>query len=296
MPAAAVLPARRLALTAAELALLVHKGWLRLPPGFSGTPIAASQLFDTEDSDGADVAGPALRDAARSLADRGVVTGCGSDPVDCEPVRAVVGNLAVLADPQAAVHVEVTGPHRGTRVVYAVAGPLGASLAALADGGAELSVFPAVALGRELVRAVPPAADLRTPEATEIAPALGEPPHPPEPLAGLVPLAALTDPDVLDGRAGVEALGMTRQQAALAARVHAGTVGTLRCLVTGRIADGVTVGQVMWLATRDGWVGLQPEPDGSPRRMVTLRPVAREALGIWLAPHLTQILEAAGER
>jgi hypothetical protein len=75
------------------------------------------------------------------------------------------------------------------------------------------------------------------------------------------------------------------------------TTGTLWCLVTGRSGDGgVLAGQVVWLCTEDGWVGLRPEPDGTDRQMVALLPVAGDELGVWLAPYLAEIVEAAGER
>lgn len=294
--AAGVLASRRLTLDAAALALFVHKGWLQLPPGF---PMAGVSVAGPAGA-GEDVDEPTLRDAARKLADRGVVVGSGDEPLECRPVAAIAGNLAVLADPQAMVHVEVAGPRVGSQAVYAVAGQLGASLFVLADGAAELSLFPAVALGRELVRAVPPAADLRAAEANEIAPALGGSTEPPQPLSGRVPLAALADRygsgEPSGAAAAADALGMSRQQADLAAQVHASTIATLRCVVTGRIRDGVVVGQVVWLATRDGWVGLRPDPGKSRQPTVALQPVGREELGLWLAPHLTQILEAASER
>jgi hypothetical protein len=52
------------------------------------------------------------------------------------------------------------------------------------------------------------------------------------------------------------------------------------------------VGQVAWLATDAGWVGLRPRLDGAPRRMVDLVPVEPADLGTWVAPPVAALLEA----
>jgi hypothetical protein len=284
--ATAAPPARRLVLSAAELALLVARTGVTLPAGFTGAPV--------DDS--------ALREAATALAERGVVEhGC-DDPLDCQPVAAITANLAVLAAPVVSVQVEVSVQGRGLRAVYAVAGPLGASLFALADGAIELSLFDARTLGRELIRAVPEPGDLVTPQAM-VGRALGGTAVQQDRLAGRLPLAALTEYGPVRIVAGtheadsvVAGLGLDAEQARLAGQVAARTSGVLRCLVVGAAGGGVAVGQVVWLATDDGWVGLHPEPDGEGRRMVELRPVAREEIGTWLAPYVAEILEASGDR
>jgi hypothetical protein len=130
--------AHRLVLTAAEIALLVGKCSIDLPPGFATGEVDAS----------------ALRQAASALATRGVVVES-DDLLDCRPVPSIAVNLAVLASPVVTVRVEVSVDGRGLRAFYAVSGPLGASLFGLADGAVELSMFPAETLGLELIRAVP---------------------------------------------------------------------------------------------------------------------------------------------
>ncbi|MDG4787123.1 hypothetical protein O7626_14490 [Micromonospora sp. WMMD1102] len=95
-------------------------------------------------------------------------------------------------------------------------------------------------------------------------------------------------------RAGIgwwEALQLTAAQARLAEQVTSRATGVLRVVVSGRVGNGAGLAQVVWLATDQGWLGLRPDPDGSGRRMVTVLPVAREEFGMWLAPHLGQLLE-----
>jgi hypothetical protein len=69
-------------LTAAEIALLVGKCSIDLPPGFATGEVDAS----------------ALRQAASALATRGVVVES-DDLLDCRPVPSIAVNLAVLASP-----------------------------------------------------------------------------------------------------------------------------------------------------------------------------------------------------
>ncbi|WP_203862930.1 hypothetical protein [Plantactinospora mayteni] len=61
--------------------------------------------------------------------------------------------------------------------------------------------------------------------------------------------------------------------------------------MSGPSGDGLGLAQVVWLATDDGWIGARSEPDWTGRRMVALRPVAREDIGVWVAPYLAQLLE-----
>lgn len=282
-------PAHRLRLTAAEIALLADSCAIELPPGFAVEAMGEA----------------VLREAASMLRQRGVVVEADSDdPLDCRPMAPVAANLAVLAAPVAAVRVEVSVHGRGLRAVFAISGQLGASLFALGDGAVELSMFPAVALGRELVRAVPRPGEL-APLDSKVRTALRN--QADESLAGRLPLAALGEYDetrwvvAYDGAAAMAAsLGLTAQELALAEQVTQRTTGTLWCLITGRGGDGVLVGQVVWLATDGGgWVGLRPDPhpdpdpDDSTRRMVVLQPVARDDIGLWLAPYLATILEVS---
>jgi hypothetical protein len=277
--------AHRLVLTAAEIALLAGICSIELPPGFA----TAGQVDES-----------ALEQAALALASRGIAVVDSDDPFVYLPVPSIAANLSVLAWPLAAVRVEVSVHGRGLRAFYAVSGPLGASLFARGDGGVELSMFPAETLGRELIRAVPRPDELITTEG-RVGAALGDAAG--EPLVGRLPPAALGEYDTarkLAGRDGPDgvpgSLGLSTAEVALAERVADRTTGTLWCLVTGSGGDGLLVGQVVWLATDHGWVGLHPDPDGSGRRMVVLQPVVREDIGVWLAPHLGQILEATSER
>ncbi|MEE6258080.1 hypothetical protein [Plantactinospora sonchi] len=326
---------RRLVLSAAEWAVLVDRTGLRPPPGFgTGDPPPVR-----------------LRAAAYALAGCGVVTVAGDDPLTCEPVDPVAVNLATFAGARALVRVEVSVDGRSSRAVYAVAGPVGASLFALADGGVELSMFGAVALGAELVRAVPTVGDLLPQASALLGPALG---GTRQPLTGRLPLAALAEyapAAELAGTIGQQevmvALRLSPAQAWLAEQVNARTSGVLRALVTGPVATvpangepnagpgggrphvgregagpdtrpgngqpnigpgggrpdagsgngpagagGLGVGQVVWLATDDGWLGIRPAPDGSGRRLVELGPVHRAEIGAWLAPYLAAILES----
>jgi hypothetical protein len=95
---------------------------------------------------------------------------------------------------------------------------------------------------------------------------------------GAARLFRAADPD---GPAAVLAqLGLSGAEAALAQNVAEQTDGALRCLVIW--ANGTS--QVNWVHTAGGWSGLDPEPDGSGRRMVRIEPAEREDLGTWVAP------------
>lgn len=272
--------ARRLTLSAAEFALLAEAGGVRLSSGFG------------PDADPGD---DQRREAAVSLAGRGVLTEAGED---WAPVPAVAANLGVLAGPHVTLQAEVSVGERGTRALYALRGELAVSVFALADGAAELSMFPATSLGRELVRAVPPDEQLRA-GYQRIDRILGGDGGSFRPLSGRLPLAALArHPVARPGAGEVEPDGaapvLDAAARELADRVHRDTVGAMRWLVSGATADGVAVGQVIWLATITGWVGLRPEPGAGGARDVVLRPARRTEIGAWLAPYVARILEGAG--
>lgn len=273
--------AHRLTLSAAELSVIFKEAGVTIPVGF-GEP-------DVDEGD--------LRTAGATLRARGVVME--RDDGRLRLAASVAANAATLAAATATVRVEVNIHGSGLRSQYGVSGPFGASLITLPRGGAELSFFPAEALGRELIRAMPS-------DDTSVQSALAQAldsvdSAPPAPLSGLLPLAALADygtaraVDPQNGAARlVTALDLTPAETHLARQVSERTDGVLTCLVFGGLAGGsMAMGQVIWLATDHGrWTGLRPEPDGTARRMVRLVPVAPEDLGVWIAPQLAQILEA----
>jgi hypothetical protein len=266
------LAAHRLVLSAVEWASLVGVTGITAPPGFEPA------LFGET----------ALQEALWSLTNRRVVV-AGTD--DYVPVPPVAVNLATLATSVVTIRVDVATREWGLRSFYAVTGSWGASLFTLPDGAVELSMFTAETLGRELVRAAPDAAGL-APEDARIPTALGRRRY--EAPTGRLPLSAMAglgDSTVVSSPETV-----TNQEAALAAQLNADSRGTLWCLVSGHGDDGVLVGQVVWLATRSGWIGLRPDPDGTGRRMVKVEPVGHADLGAWVAPYVAEILEMAGDK
>jgi hypothetical protein len=268
--------AHRLTLSAAEWALLCQVADMASPKGFGPEE---------------DVPEQELMAAGDGLIGRGVL----SDGEHLHP--SVAANLAIWAAPAALVLAEAAFGDRGLRAVYVIRGPLGGSLFALTGGGVELSMFPAVAIGGELIRCVPERqpSDLANAGATVLA-AFGLGSAPPN---GELPLLALADAPLVPAVAA-DHLALTDAQAALAGQLTAQTSGVLHCLaVSGQgaaadRADSVLVGDVLWLLTGDGWVGVRPKPDGSGRQLVDIVPVRREEIGSWLAPYLARILEGVG--
>ncbi|MEU4558759.1 hypothetical protein AB0F72_10225 [Actinoplanes sp. NPDC023936] len=252
--------ARRLVLSHGEMAALVEFAGVTLPPGLipEDTAPKAERHWEPEQE------------------------------------QALAVNLAVLARPIAAVRIETAVPGRVLRGLFSVAGSLGASLFTLAGATVELSLFNAVDLGAELLRAVP------EPEGGDsVQSAL----NPERPLRGTVDLADLEwQPWMPPAGSG------------LADRARAQTRGSVSALITGRRPDGgVLAGQVAWLLTGNRWTGLRPVPGagggGGARygggagsgggagkddgvRQVRLEPVDRADFPTWVAPHLTAVLEA----
>jgi hypothetical protein len=200
---------------------------------------------------------------------------------------SLAANLAVLARPDLLVRVDADLPSGAGRAVFAVAGPVGASLFALEDGAVELSMFAGTWLGRELIRAVPepPAAGV----GSSLAPDGGSPRWD----GRRVGRTALTEYGatrrLVGPREAAGALGLTDADADLVADLTDRTQGTLRALVHGRPhgADrGVLVGQVVWVATDAGWFELAPSDVDE----VELVRVTRERIGTRLAPMIAQVL------
>lgn len=256
--------AHRLVLSEAEFAYLVARAGVDLPPDWQPDQDVPF--------------GP----AEAELTKKRVVQGVG-DEAEIHP--SVERNLQILAAPMVMLDTVVTIGDKGMHSLHAVSGPLGASLFALGEGAVELSMFAAVNLGRELIRAVPED-DEDTDTAIESRLGGGAPPAP---LTGRLPLAALREVgqarlfQAADPQGPAEVVGrlnLSADEATLAHAVATRTDGALRCLVISR----TEVSQVNWIHSDGGWTGLDPEPDGSGRRMVRLAPTTREGLGTWVAP------------
>ena len=159
---------------------------------------------------------------------------------------SVVGDLHLLARPEAAVTVRAARPGLDVTACVAVAGVRGAALLRTGDTTVQLSCFPAGDLARELTRVVPAAT----------APRRERPPE-------QVPLDVL-----LDGR-----------DSPLRGRVS----GTLRACVLG--PDGL-LGSVEWVWDGAGWIGLEPLPSRAGRPQVRLVPVGPQDLARWTAPYV----------
>jgi hypothetical protein len=262
--------AHRLVLSDTEFALLTRRSETAVPAWFG---IGQSTV----------AAAPAGAEAR--LREIGVLDGTGT------PVPSVTANLAVLTTPAVTIRTEVSIRDQGLVSVHTIAGPLGASLISLAGRAVELTLFPASTLGAELRRAVPP---LPT-TGSDISDAFGPPP----PVSGRLPLTALREISAvaaLSGRTGVEALAeqenLSPDEVVLAREVSRRTRGVLWSLVIGHAGEETAVGQLVWLATDTGWVGMRPHPaDG--RRLVDLMPVDPADFGSWLAPDLATILDSS---
>ncbi|WP_018687208.1 ESX secretion-associated protein EspG [Actinokineospora enzanensis] len=257
-------PPHRLTLTAAEYAYLVNKVGFDLPPDWAPR---------------SDVAAPG------SLAAKGVLK-------DDEIVPPVRENLRIIAHPRIMLDTAATVGPRGSRSLHVIAGELGASLFLLPDEGVELSMFAAVDLGRELVRAVPP-------EENGIGSALDGPADEREPLRGVVPLAALHELGVADllREADPDAPGyvlaelkLPKEEAEFALDIVRRTDGVLRCLVTSVVDGSVRSAQLSWLHSDTGWIGMQPAANSGGRRLMELAPVSRADLGVWVTPYVSEAL------
>lgn len=270
-PSVTVPAARRLMLSASEYRELVELAGVNMPPGWRPDENARS---------GAAVA---------QLSKRGVLEG-EDDRLSVHP--SVLLNLRILAGPMVMVDTTASIGSLGSRSLHAVAGELGASLFALDDGAVELSMFAAVTLGQELIRAVPVEQD------TGIASLLGDNTSTEVLPRGRVPLDALHELGVAELLARADSLALTAvterldlpaDQAELVKRASRSN-GGLQCVVTARIGEEIASTVVVWLHVDSGWLGLLPDPDGSGKQMVRLVPAAREDLGTWVAPLLAGAL------
>lgn len=248
---------RRLTLTAAQWSVVTAGRLAHPPPAFAPVPLS-----------------PADRNVAIStLVEAGVVVARNGGAA--EPVAPVAADLAALARPLLTIRLEVTGRTGACQGWFTLGPDVVVGLLTLADGGVELSLAPAARLGTELGRAVPDAARLTGP-----GPA-GKEPGDGVPIAGRLPLTLLED---------APSPGATAEERALVQELERRTAGSLTCRVAGRAGPAVGAGQVSWLATGAGWVGLRPRLDGAPRRMVDLVPVEPDGIGIWVAPIVGALL------
>ncbi|EWC60572.1 hypothetical protein UO65_4144 [Actinokineospora spheciospongiae] len=279
MPAATDQPVtapHRLVLTAAEYAFLVAESGFDLPPEWAPAPDITT---------GAEAA---------ALLDRGMLRGSG-DLTTVHP--SVEANLRVLAAPRIMIDTTATVGARGSRSLHAFNGALGASLFLLPEAAVELSLFAAVDLGRELVRAVPAW------QAGGFGSLLDDPVTE-APLRGSVPLDALHELGIADlmreadpGAAAhvLDVLRLPEAEAAFAQEVVRRTDGVLRCLATAVVHASsdrpqVRSAQLTWLHSDTGWVGIRPAAVGTDRRLVELAPVERDEIGVWLAPYVAEAL------
>ncbi|HSZ29918.1 MAG TPA: hypothetical protein VK784_09210 [Pseudonocardiaceae bacterium] len=270
-PRVTVPAAHRLMLSAGEYRQLVELSGVDMPPGWRPDEDARSSV------------------AVAQLTQRGVLED-EDNQLSVHP--SVLLNLRILARPMVMVDTTASIGSRGSRSLHAVAGELGASLFALDDGAVELSMFAAVTLGQELIRAVPVEQD------TEIAALLGGTTSTEALPQGRVPLNALHElgvaellapADSLAFTAVTEQLGLPADQAELVKRASRSN-GGLQCVVTARIGEEIASTVVVWLHMDSGWLGLLPDPDGSGKQMVRLVPAAREDLGTWVAPMIAGAL------
>ena len=261
----AVAPARRLILTAAEWAALVGGRLADPPPVFAVAAAAAQQ------------------DAVAALIRRGILLPAnGTNPA--RPVPAVGVNLEVLRHPVASVRLDIRGRGGACHGWFAVASGLTAGVLSLPTGGVELSLAPDVRLVAELARAVPDASTVvgagfpEEPSGSDAVP------------SGRLPLVLLDE--LASPPGAVPAPGP--DEVALAEELLRRSAGSLSCLVLGRVGRSLGAGQVSWLATDAGWVGLRPVADGSARRLVDVVPVQPADLGGWVAQPVAALLEGLG--
>jgi hypothetical protein len=178
---------------------------------------------------------------------------------------SVLMNLRLFTAPMVMVDTTVSVGDLGSRSLHVLGGELGASLFLLTGGSAELSMYAAVSLGQEFVRAVP------EPPTLGIGTRLGG--DEPEPLpTGVVPLRALHEAGVAQflTRGGVsqpgrrevlDRLDLAPAQAELV-RATIGSDGGLQSVIASRTPQGVISAgcrlatsrcRLGWAAARTGW-------------------------------------------
>jgi hypothetical protein len=263
--------AHRLVLSPTELELLRRRAGVTLPPDFAMCP--GSEVTGREERE-------VLAAAAHALASRDAVRlNPSRDPLACEVHPSVLANLGVLAHPELLLRTRARYGVVSVLSAHAVAGQYGASLVRLDEHLVELSFFALRLFGRELVRVVP-----EIPTASEREPGS----------EALVRLEALeqvgpafdSGGEDLVWRLAVD-LDLDPLEVAAVRALDQQVAGLLQCLVLAppsSSGDDVRVGQVLWFATPDGWVGAAPEPGPQGERLVRLVSVRREDFSSWVAP------------
>jgi hypothetical protein len=160
---------------------------------------------------------------------------------------SVAAGLAAACAPQVGVHLAAAVGDQRVTAVLGVRGALGGSLVHMGTAAVEVAAWPAAWLAAELSRVVPP-----------LACSGGAPRH--------LPLPALSE------GAPEPAVAALRETVS----------GSLRATAVAQ----VVLGQVVWLATQQGWVAVEPAHTRAGVRWATLRPVTPEDLGSALAPLL----------
>jgi hypothetical protein len=260
---------RRLVLAAAELAVLYARAGAQPPADFQ---------VGADDRE--------LRAAVTSLTERGVLEAGGAVHLSVMP------SLSTLTAPELAIQTRSQVESTQTTAMHAATNIFGASLWRTDQHAVELSFFPAVDLGRELRRVVPqPAADgdgsgrdaesrerehLEQPERVFRAAAL-------ERSDVVSTLARSVDAEML------EEVGFSEDDREAADWVSGNVCGVLHSMVI-RPGPSPRMGQVVWYATRSGWLGLRGESGQGEALMIRLVPVRRDDYTRWLAPYIAEAL------
>ena len=256
--------ARRLLLRMDEFAALCADLTAELPVAFVPVPTADASTVASSTVGSSAVA--SLLEVARTcLTERGI-TGNAYD--------AVAANLRLFAAAHIVITVDVVVDDESLLGLVCLADHGGATLVHTQGGAVELSLWDIGNLAIELGRVVPPST--ASTRATSRA----------------VDAHALVTALALDTgghhEVAVQALrreGLSLLEAADVLAVAATTYGSMHCVVTDRDSrrpQEVTVAHVVWILTRDGWLGLRRQARGA----IEMTPVSPADLGTFVAPFL----------
>jgi hypothetical protein len=258
--------AHRLLLDGDELHVLLKAGAVDVFPG---------------DFDVTDPSPEADLEVIERLVQRGLLRHDTDDENRLELRAVLAGDLQVLSAPQILISTRVQLRERQIYAAHALLANAGASLVRSAGPEVELSLFPAVDLGRELARVVPSSSDQ---------------PDTPE-LDGLdLPYAAFLQAVAVGAGTTSSDAGLVgelpeAQRAALATAASAFD-GSVQVAVSARPPDGsalVQIGQVVWVHA-GRWFGLSPYVGDDGTHRVRMVPAQAADLGIWVAPFVAGAL------